>query len=343
MRRPTTVGLRNGLISAGILAAVAGLAAAQEPVGKSEGAKPTAGAKKPATIYDKSADARVQVAKAAERARHDDRRILLMFGGDWRGWCHKLHGLFRTNHDVANILGNEYVLVMIDLESPNARPLLEECKAALGKDDLQKDVGYPFLAVLDSGGKVVTAQRTDLLEEGDHHDPKKVADFLSRWKVPQRDAKSVLAEALARASLDDKRVLLTFGAPWCSWCHKLHDWLARPEVAAILDRDFVVAKVDIDRMAGGKELMKSYRAETSSGIPWYAIFDVHGKSLASADYPGGNICFPLRPQEIDRFFSTIKGQARRIDERQLGLLRKSLDENADRIWKDLGLGKVPRT
>jgi thioredoxin-related protein len=159
----------------GILATSLGIAAAQEPA-KTPGPKPGTGAAKRPSIYDKTADATAQVAKAVERAKHDDKRVLLMFGGDWCGWCHKLHNLCSTNTEIARTLYNEYVLVTIDLESPNAEPLLKRCKDALAKDELQKGVGYPFLAVLDADDKVVTAQRTDPLEEGDHHDPKKVSD-----------------------------------------------------------------------------------------------------------------------------------------------------------------------
>jgi hypothetical protein len=228
------------------------------------------------------------------------------------------------------------VLVTVDLESPNATPLLERCKNALTKDDLQKGVGYPFLAVLDIDQAVVTAQRTDPLEQGDHHDPKKVEDFLTRWKVTQKDAKLVVEESLTRASADDKRVLLTFGAPWCGWCHHLHDWMARPEIAAILDRDFVIAQVDVDRMAGGKDVMNNRRPDPKGGIPWFAILDSSGKSLASSDGPGGNIGYPAQPKEIDHFLAMIKGQARRIDDTKLAELRKSLEENADRILKRTG-------
>src|SRR5262249_44282690 len=153
----------------------------------------------------------------------------------------------------------------------------------------------PFLAVLDPEGKVVRAQRTDPLEEGDHHDPKRVKEFLTRWKTAPKDAKLILEEALSRAASDDKRVFLTFGAPWCGWCDRLGDWLARPEVAAMLGRDFIVAKIDIDRMTGGKDLMRSYRTGESGGIPWYTILDTKGKSLATADGPNGNIGYPLEP------------------------------------------------
>ena len=66
-------------------------------------------------------------------------------------------------------------------------------------------------------GKVVTAQRTDPLEEGDHHDPIKMKEFLTKWVAPSRDAREVLGTALTRAASEDKQVLLHFGAPWCGW------------------------------------------------------------------------------------------------------------------------------
>jgi thioredoxin-related protein len=340
MNGMTSSSLRRGFASVLILAIGGGAALAQQPA---KNPAKLASAAKRASIYDKAADAKAAVEKAAERAKRENKRILLMFGGDWCGWCHKLHDLFARDREISKILSNEYELVMVDLEAPNAPALLDACKAALSQDELRRGVGYPFLAVLDADGKVITAQRTDPLEEGDHHDPKRVQAFLTRWTVPPKDAKLVVAEALSRAASADKRVFLTFGAPWCSWCHRLEEWLAQPENTAILDRDFVIAKVDIERMSGGKELMDRYRPKTSSGIPWYAILDAKGKLLSSADGPDGdNIAYPLRPKEINSFLAMIKGQSRRIEDRQVDQLRKSLDETGDRIWQQMGLSSVKR-
>ena len=293
--------LRRWWGAACILVMSAGAAIAQTPA--TPLAKP-AESPKPASIYDKTADAKVQVEKATARAKKNDQRVLLMFGGDWCGWCHKLHDLFASNREIRKTLSYEYVLVTVDLESPNAKDLLETCKNALSKEESQKPVGYPFLAVLDAEGKVVKAQQTDSLEEGDHHDPKRVQAFLDRWKVAPKDAKLTLEEALSRASSDDKRVLLTFGAPWCGWCHKLHDWMAQPEIAAILDRDFILTQIDVDRMTGGKDVMARFRPDASGGIPWIAILDTKGKPLVTSDAPGGNIGYPAqaggdRPFPID--------------------------------------------
>jgi thioredoxin-related protein len=286
-----------------------------------------------ASIYDKKADAKIAVDRARERAKKDNKRVLVMFGGDWCGWCHKLHELFASNPEIRRTLASEYELVMIDIESPNAQPILKASWAALGPDDPKNGGGVPFLAVLDAEGKILKAQPTGVLEEGDHHDPKRVMEFLTHWVVAPEDAHRLLEEALSRATSDDKRVFLTFGAPWCGWCHRLRDWLDQPEVAAILSRDFIVTRVDIDRSKGGKEVMSSYRGARSGGIPWYTILDTNGKSLATADGPQGNIGYPFKPEEIDLFVGLIKGQARHIDEPQLQTLRRSLVEACERIEK----------
>ena len=137
-----------------------------------------------------------------QRAKKDDKRILLMFGGDWCGWCHKLHELFASeSYEISKILYNEYERSRSTSNRRTPRQLLKTCKAALSKDELQKGVGYPFLAVLDADGKVVTAQRTDPLEEGDHHDPKRVAAFLSTGRSRPRTRSASLVEALSRASV----------------------------------------------------------------------------------------------------------------------------------------------
>ncbi len=323
-------GNRAGLCRFLTLAVVLG-AAPSAAVGQE---KPTTAAKK-ASIYDKSADVHAQVEKAKEVARHNDKRILVMFGFETCGWCHKLHELFASDENIRKTLSYEYALVMVDINAPGADTLQKTCKAALSPEELQKGVGYPFLSVLDSDGKVLTAQRTDPLEEGDHHNPGRVQEFLTKWAVPAKDADAVLQGALARASSEDKRVFLSFGAPWCGWCHKLADWMAQPEVTSILDREFVTVKVDTDRMTHGKDMLTRFRKSDQGGIPWFVILDSAGKPHGTADGPKGNIGYPFAPEEIDHFMTVISKDARRIDADAQNRLRESLKENAARIQKQM--------
>ena len=132
--------------------------------------------------------------------------------------------------------------------------------------------------------------------------------------------------------------LLTFGAPWCGWCHKLEDFLARPEISAILARDFVVLKVDVDRMTSGKDVMKKYRPDESGGIPWFTVLDAKGDKLATSDLLQGqnkNIGYPAEPKEINAFMSMIEGQARRIEPGQIAELRKELEQAGEKIVAEM--------
>ena len=205
-------------------------------------------AKKP-SIYDKSADAQAQLEKAKELAKRDDKRILVMFGGDWCGWCHKLHELFASDAEIRKILSYEYVLVMVDTTAPGAEELLEQVQGGAQPGRASKGVGYPFLSVLDADGKVVTRRgptrskkatitsrsRQGVLEQC--RSRPRTPKWSSRWP--------------ARASSEDKRVFLSFGAPGAAGATSSRTgWPT--EVASILDRDFVIVKVDIDRMTHGK-------------------------------------------------------------------------------------------
>jgi thioredoxin-related protein len=302
-------------------------AALAQDAGESEADKP----KK--ALYDPEADARVQVEAAVARARRDHSRVLIQFGFEGCSWCHRLHALFERHQEIRKLLRDEYVLVLVDIHAPHAEDLLKEAKGALAAEELQEPVGLPFLAVLDGGGKVVTAQRTDPLEKGKGHDPALVKKFLDRWVAPRTDARTVLEAALARAAKDDKRVLLHFGAPWCGWCHRLDDFLARPDIAAVLGPDFVDAKVDVDRMDHGKDVLATYRKGEDGSIPWFVILDGKGKALATSDGPKGNVGYPAQPHEVEHFLAMLKQTARKMGPGQLDQIEAALRQ----ARKDLGL------
>ena len=54
-------------------------------------------------------------------------------------------------------------------------------------------------------------------------------------------------DAFARARSEDKPILLDIGAVWCHWCHVIdRESYENPEIAAIINQNFVAVKVDRD-------------------------------------------------------------------------------------------------
>jgi len=124
-------------------------------------------------IYDESADGQKQLPKAIEQAKKDNKVILLQFGANWCGWCHKLHGLFDTDQAIHSKLQKNYIVVMVDVNKGHN----SDFAAKYGADKH----GLPCIVVLDSTGKHLTTKDTGELEEGDHHSPEKVMAFLNQW------------------------------------------------------------------------------------------------------------------------------------------------------------------
>jgi len=134
---------------------------------------PTAG--KPA-IYDPGADMKALITAAVKKAGVENRNVLLMFGGNWCPWCHRLHELFASDPEVKKILAERYVLLLVDVGEKAGQPLNRDLvDQYLGRI---KNSGYPALAVLDKEGKPICAQSTSVLEKGKGHDPVRVLAFL---------------------------------------------------------------------------------------------------------------------------------------------------------------------
>jgi len=151
------------LILAAALVLLAAMLPAQAPI-----------AAKPA-IYDPAADVKAQISAAVKRAGAEERNVLLMFGGNWCPWCHRLHELFADDAAIKKILAERYVVLLVDVGEKPGQPLNQDLV------DLYriKGFGFPALAVLDKQGKLLCTQSTGVLEKGKGHDPAKVLAFLT--------------------------------------------------------------------------------------------------------------------------------------------------------------------
>jgi thioredoxin-related protein len=125
-------------------------------------------------LYDTKADGNEQIKAALEQAAKENKNVILKFGANWCGWCHKLSDLFKTNAEIGKALKENYVLVLIDVDKGHNADVVKK----YGEPTKH---GLPVLVVLDKSGKQLWTQDTAKLEEGDHHDPAKVMGFLTKW------------------------------------------------------------------------------------------------------------------------------------------------------------------
>ncbi len=287
-------------------------------------AVPAATAKVDKPIYDEAADANAEIAAALARAKRNNTRVLVQWGANWCGWCKWLHKTCKDDTNIALELRNEYEVVLVDIGRMDKH---SELTAKYGAD-LKKN-GVPFLTVLAADGSVIVNQETASLEkpagvEPKGHDVVKLLAFLTANQAPAINASDALAASIKMASAEDKLVFLHFGAPWCGWCHRLENWMANPEVAAILSKAFVDVKIDTDRMIGGQELLDAHSKGKSGGIPWCEMLDSKGVALVNSNGPGGNIGFPAAPEEIAWFVEMLKKSGAKLSADDIALLAASL-------------------
>jgi thiol:disulfide interchange protein len=137
-------------------------------------------------LYDTTADGFAQIDAALAEAKPAGKRVLLQFGAESCGWCHRLHRLFESDEQIAAALEANYVVVLIDVDGDHNEAVDE-------KYGNPTQHGLPVVVVLDADGTPLTTQDTGELEQGDAHDPAKVLAFLNEWAPggdPSADALS---------------------------------------------------------------------------------------------------------------------------------------------------------
>src|SRR5436309_3457993 len=93
--------------------------------------------------------------------------------------------------------------------------------------------------------------------------------------------------AFAVAQRENKPILLDIGAVWCHWCHVMdRESYENPEVAAIINQNFIAIKVDRDERP---DVDSRYQAAVSAisgqgGWPLTAFLTPEGKPFYGGTY-----------------------------------------------------------
>jgi thioredoxin-related protein len=120
------------------------------------------------------------------------------------------------------------------------------------------------------------------------------------------DARKEIAEAIAAAGKSRKRVLLIFGGNWCYDCHVLDEAFHTPEIAPTLNRNYVVAHIDIGEYDKNLDVAKKYEVPVERGVPAAAVLESDGKLLFSQKNKEFEKAQSLAPEDILAFLNKWK-------------------------------------
>jgi len=120
------------------------------------------------------------------------------------------------------------------------------------------------------------------------------------------NAQKEITEAIAAAGRSRKRVLLIFGGNWCYDCHVLDEAFHTPEIAPTLNRNYVVAHIDIGEYDKNLDLAKKYEVPVERGVPAAAVLESDGKLLFSQKNKEFEKAQSLAPEDILAFLNKWK-------------------------------------
>jgi uncharacterized protein YyaL (SSP411 family) len=101
--------------------------------------------------------------------------------------------------------------------------------------------------------------------------------------------------------------------------------MASKDVAAILAKEFVIVKLDWDRMPDAKDLVKPSDGK-NPGLPWFVFMDGDGKPLIDSIAPKtGNLGFPAKAEEYAYFKTMLDKVKRHLTDDDIAKLMASLE------------------
>jgi thioredoxin-related protein len=152
------------------------LAIAVNPLhGHAQGKKPLPKPTEKRDIYPANVDAEAEIAEALVNAAKTNRRVILVFGGNWCYDCHVLDAAFRSP-EIAPTLNKNFVVVHVNIgEFDKNLNIADKYEVPLQK-------GVPASAVLESNGKLLFSQKRGEFEAARSMAMQDVLAFLNKWK-----------------------------------------------------------------------------------------------------------------------------------------------------------------
>jgi thioredoxin-related protein len=101
---------------------------------------------------------------------------------------------------------------------------------------------------------------------------------------PTANAEVQVNEAVKKAALDKKHVLLKIGGNWCIWCVRLHNFIHSDKmIDSLLKADYVLVNLNYSQENKNLKTLKQLEYPQRFGFPVLVILDGKGKRLHTQD------------------------------------------------------------
>ncbi|MBV1906525.1 MAG: thioredoxin family protein, partial [Pseudomonadales bacterium] len=87
------------------------------------------------------------------------------------------------------------------------------------------------------------------------------------------DAQAEIDAGFLRAQAEEKLLLITFGANWCSDCRAFDKVISEPELASVISKRYVLVKVDVGNWDKNTEIVERFGNPIAGGIPAVVLLD----------------------------------------------------------------------
>ncbi len=99
---------------------------------------------------------------------------------------------------------------------------------------------------------------------------------------PNADPEKELAEAVNKATTENKRILLDIGGEWCIWCHRLDEFIEQDEeIKSFLHSNFVVLKINYSKENKNEKFLSKF--PKIPGYPHFFVLSKKGELFHSQD------------------------------------------------------------
>ncbi len=142
--------------------------------------------------YNPDADVRADLKAAVQKAKLENKHVLVQFGGNWCPWCLRFHALVTGDATIDSIMKANYIYVLANV--PKERDKRD--RALFREYDYPNRFGFPVFVILDASGRRLNIQDSGLLEhcKVPGYDTAKVVNFLKMWTVKALDPNTYLAK-----------------------------------------------------------------------------------------------------------------------------------------------------